>query len=144
MSSKKLNSQLATELENLINNKIDTSYFPYVQGKSIRIGHIIVRETKSRIFLVFDTKENKEIAKMFCKTSALALARQTVKKQNCLSKIQQLDDIISKNYNDAIFHKHTMRITKDSTKFFVAQTRYDIAAERTKHAKEELDSYIYI
>ena len=51
----KINSDIAQELENLINTKVDTSYFPYVRGKSIRIGHIIVRETRFG-FLVFDTK----------------------------------------------------------------------------------------
>jgi hypothetical protein len=37
-----------------------------------------------------------------------------------------------------------MRVTKDDTKFFVAQTRYDIAASKTRYAKEELDKYIYV
>ena len=60
---------------NLINNTIDKSFLPYVKGKSIRIGHVIVRETRVGFFLVFDTKENAEIAKMFCKTGAVALAK---------------------------------------------------------------------
>jgi hypothetical protein len=33
MNSNKVTPELARELENLINNKIDTSYFPYVKGK---------------------------------------------------------------------------------------------------------------
>jgi hypothetical protein len=143
MSSKKLNLKLAKELENLINNKIDTSYFPYVRGKSIRIGHIIVRETRFG-FLVFDTKNNKEVDKMFCKTSALALARVVAQGNQPNSHIMQLDKVIEKNYNDAIFYKNTMRVTSDDTKFFVAQTRYDIAASKTLYAKEELDKYIYV
>ena len=145
MSSKKLNLKLAKELENLINNKIDTSYFPYVRGKSIRIGHIIVRETRFG-FLVFDTKNNKEVDKMFCKTSAVALAKQEASGSltNPIEYIRKLDKEIEKNFNDAIFYKHTMRVTKDDTKFFVAQTRYDIAASKTRYAKEELDKYIYV
>lgn len=144
----KINPELAQELENLINTKIDTSYFPYVRGKSIRIGHIIVRETRFG-FLVFNTETNKEIDKMFCKTGALALAK-TVSKCDSGNDaspnkyIIQLDKEIEKNYNDAIFYKHTMRVTKDDTKFFVAQTRYDIAASKTRYAKEELDKYIYV
>ena len=143
MSSKKLNPKLAKELENLINNKIDTSYFPYVRGKSIRIGHIIVRETRFG-FLVFDTKNNKEVDKMFCKTSALALAKAVAQGNQPNNHIMQLDKVIEKNYNDAIFYKNTMRVTSDDTKFFVAQTRYDIAASKTLYAKEELDKYIYV
>ena len=56
----------------------------------------------------------------------------------------KLDKFIEKNFNDALFYKHTMRVTNDDTKFFVAQTRYDIAASRTLYAKEELDKYIYV
>ena len=134
----KINSDIAQELENLINTKIDTSYFPYVRGKSIRIGHIIVRETRFG-FLVFDTKANKEVDKMFCKTGALALAK-TVAQGDRPNE----NKFIEKNYNDAVFFKHTMQVTSDDTKFFVAQTRYDIAASRTLYAKEELDKYIYV
>ena len=145
MKSKNLTPQLAKELEALINRNLDTSYFPYVKGKSIRIGHIIVRETRFG-FLVFDTKNNKEVDKMFCKTSAVALAKQETSGSlsNPIEYIRKLDKEIEKNYNDAIFYKHTMRVTKDDTKFFVAQTRYDIAAAKTKYAKEELDKYIYV
>lgn len=143
MNYKKVTPTIAKELEYLINKNLDTSYFPYVKGKSIRIGHIVVRETKIGFFLVFDTKENKEIAKMFCKTAAVALAKSIARSRNQLNKIKQLDRYIEKHYNDAVFHKHTMKVTKDDTRFFVAETRYDIAAARTKKAKEELDTFIY-
>ena len=145
MNSNKLSPTLAKELENLINNKIDTSYLPYVKGKSIRIGHVIIRETRVGFFLVFDTKENKEIAKMFCKTSAVALAKSVVNKRGCtaINRIINLDKEISKHYNDAVFYKHTMRRTKDYTKYEVAKVRYDIAAAVTKIAKEKLDTFIY-
>lgn len=144
MKSKKLPPTIAQELETLINRNLDTSYFPYVKGKSIRIGHIIVRET-SFGFLVFNTKTNKEVDKMFCKTSAVALAK-TVAQGECPPNdyIRNLDKVIEKNYNDAVFYKHTMKVTKDDTKFFVAQTRYDIAASKTLYAKEQLDKYIYV
>ena len=143
MKSKKITPELAKELEALINRNLDTSYFPYVKGKSIRIGHIIVRETRFG-FLVFDTKSNKEVDKMFCKTGALALAKTVAQGSSPSASIKRLDREIEKNFNDALFYKHTMRVTKDDTKFFVAQTRYDIAASRTLYAKEELDKYIYV
>lgn len=145
MSSKKLPPSLAQELENLINNKIDMSLLPYVKGKSIRIGHVIIRETKARFFLVFDTKENKEIGKMFCKTSAVALARAVVTGLNhiAIDHIKRLDHVISKHFTDAIFYKHIMRVTKDDDKWDVAQIRYEIAASATQDAKDKLDTFIY-
>jgi hypothetical protein len=145
MNSKKFTPELALELENLINNTIDKSFLPYVKGKSIRIGHVIVRETKVGFFLVFDTKENQEIAKMFCKTGAVALAKSIVSKQNDaeIKIIKSLDDVISKNFNDAIFYKHTINVTKDDIKKRVAQMRYSVARDATQHAKDKLDTFIY-
>ena len=145
MNSKKFTPELALELENLINNTIDKSVLPYVKGKSIRIGHVIVRETRVGFFLVFDTKENTEIAKMFCKTGAVALAKSIVSKQNDaeIKIIKSLDDIISKNFNDAIFYKHTIKVTKDDIKKQVAQMRYSVARDATQHAKDKLDTFIY-
>jgi hypothetical protein len=145
MNSKKFTPELALELENLINNTIDKSFLPYVKGKSIRIGHVIVRETRVGFFLVFDTKENAEIAKMFCKTGAVALAKSIVSKQDNaeIKLIKTLDDIISKNFNDAIFYKHTINVTKDSIKKQVAQMRYSVARDATQHAKDKLDTFIY-
>ena len=63
MNSKTLSPELVKELETLVNSNIDMSLFPYVKGKSIRIKHIIIRETNFG-FLVFDTKNNKEIDKI--------------------------------------------------------------------------------
>ena len=145
MNSKKFTPELALELENLINNTIDKSFLPYVKGKSIRIGHVIVRETKVGFFLVFDTKENTEIAKMFCKTGAVALAKSIVSKQNDaeIKIIKSLDNVISKNFNDAIFYKHTIKVTKDDIKKQVAQMRYSVARDATQHAKDKLDTFIY-
>lgn len=141
-SNKKISPKLASELENLINNSLDMSFFPYVKGKSVRIKHVVVRET-SFGFLVFDTKENQEIAKTFCKTSALALAKNIAFERNRITEIKNLDKFIQKHYNDALFFKHTIRVTKDEERKFVAETRYDIAAAKTREAKEKLDRFIY-
>ena len=141
-SDKQLTPKLAADLENLINNSLDMSFFPYVKGKSVRIKNVIVRETKFG-YLVFDTKENKEIAKTFCKTSALALAKNVALDRNRVKEIQELDDIIQKHYNDAMFFKNTIRVTKDQDRKFVAETRYELAAAKTRDAKQRLDRIIY-
>lgn len=141
-SNKTVPSKLATELESLINSSLDMSFFPYVKGKSVRIKHVVVRET-SFGFLVFDTKENKEIAKTFCKTSALALAKNVALDRNRVKEIQALDSVIQKHYNDAMFFKNTIRVTKDEDRKFVAETRYDLAAAKTREAKAKLDKFIY-
>lgn len=141
-SNKDINPKLASELEDLINKSLDMSFFPYVRGKSVRIKHVVVRETRFG-FLVFDTKENREIAKTFCKTSALAIAKNVALDRNKIKEIKTLDSIIQKHYNDAVFFKHTIKVTKDRERKFVAEVRYDIAAAKTRAAKEKLDRFIY-
>jgi hypothetical protein len=137
------NSKISAELEELINRALDMSLFPYVKGKSIRIKHIIVRETKFG-FLVFDTKANKEICKTFCKTSALAVAKSVASDRGIsLERIKKLDETIRKHYTDAMFYKHTLECSTDSTRRFVAETRYDLAALKTRDAKQQLDRFIY-
>lgn len=135
------NKTLTKELSNLINKGIDLSMFPYVKGNSIRIKNVIIRET-SFGFIVYDIKLDKNVGTMFCKTSAVALAKAYLNNKG-LNNIKQLDKTIEKNYNDAVFHKHTMKITKDALKYDVAAVRYDISAAKTKVAKKELDLYIY-
>ena len=84
------------------------------------------------------------MAKTFCKTSAVALAKTYIKDDpRQVKEIERLDDIIARNFNDAIFYKHTIRTTKEEIRKFVALTRYDLAAQKTREAKELLDSYIY-
>lgn len=118
------------------------SFFPYVKGKSVRIKQYVVRETQFG-FLVFDTKNHKEITKTFCKTSALALAKSLAKNAKNADKIKELDQIIQKNYTDAVFFRNTIEVNPDTERRFVARDRYDIAAARTRSAKEQLDRIIY-
>ena len=136
------NNRLAKELSNLINNNLDLSMFPYVKGNSIRIQNVVIRSTKFG-YMVYDIKTDRSIGIMFCKTSAVALAKSYLKNGVPSNKIIDLDKIIEKNYNDAVFHRYTMKKTKDDIKYDVAATRYDISAARTELAKKELDSYIY-
>ena len=136
--------KLGSELEALINKELDTSLFPYVKGNSIRIGRFVVRENKKGFFLVYDTKDNKQIANTFCKTSAVALAKTLLNGEvRDVKEIERLDNIIARNFNDAIFYKHTIKTTKEEVRKFVAITRYDLASAKTREAKELLDSYIY-
>ena len=84
------------------------------------------------------------MAKTFCKTSAVALAKTYIKDDpRQVKEIERLDNIIARNFNDAIFYKHTIRTTKEEIRKFVALTRYDLASQKTREAKELLDSYIY-
>ena len=135
--------QLIKELESLLDSSIDLTMFPYAKGNSIRIGDYIVRSNKKWYHKVFDLSNNTLIAETFCKSSAVALAKGLAKDQHCIKNIIDTDREIMKHYNDCLFFKHTIKVTKDLTRKEVAVVRYDIARERTLRAKKHLDKYIY-
>jgi hypothetical protein len=139
----KPSNNLVKELELLINNGLKDAYLPYQKGNSIRIGHMIVRLNKKGFYLVYDSKTNSQVAKTFCKSSAIAIAKKRAQGQDVTSAVLNIDKVIQKHYNDAVFFKYTMKVTKDDLKRDVVSTRYQIAKDRTAHARGQLDKFIF-
>ena len=137
-----INTALLKELQHLIDEKLDPSLFPYQKGNSIRIGKIVVRDSKKG-FLIYDCQENRQVAITFSKTAALALAKSLSKGTNITSTVMDLDKTIQKNFMDALFFTNTIKTTKDDFKKDVSITRLEIAKARTAHAKSALDSIIF-
>jgi|TARA_B110000858_G_scaffold180395_1_gene217942 hypothetical protein len=137
-----INNKLLTELEKLIEVNLDPSMFPYQKGNSIRIGKMIVRNSKKG-FMIFDCQENKQIAITFSKTAAIALAKGLSKGNNITSKIINLDKVIQKHYNDAMFYSNTLRNTTDNVKRDISKTRLEIAKLHTEDARDALDFIIF-
>jgi len=137
--------QIVKELEALLNSSIDPAMFPYAKGNSIRVGNYIVRSNKKGYHKVYDLSENILVTETFCKTSALALAKVLAQGKGTKDEedIIKKDREIAKYYNDCLFYKHTIKVAKDATRREVAETRYDIAREKTLQAKDHLDKYIY-
>lgn len=136
------NTALLKELHHLIEENLDPSMFPYQKGNSIRIGKMIIRDSKKG-FLIFDCQENKQIAITFSKTAALALAKSLAKGNNNIDTVMNLDNTIQKNYMDALFFTNTIKTTKDEFRKDVLMSRLEIAKLRTAHAKSALDRIIF-
>lgn len=96
------NTALLKDLQDLIEVNLDPSMFPYQKGNSIRIGKMVVRESKKG-FMIFDCKDQKQIAILFSKTAALALAKSLSSGKDNTKKVMELDNTIQKNYMDALF-----------------------------------------
>lgn len=136
------NKTLLKDLQHLIEDQLDPSMFPHQKGNSIRIGKIVVRESKQG-FLIYDCKENKQVAITFCKTAALALAKSLSNGINKTQEVLNLDQTIQKNYMDALFFTNILKVTKDDVKKDITLTRLEIAKSRTATAKSALDSIIF-
>ena len=136
-----INKQILKDLQDIIEDNLDPSMFPYQKGNSIRIGRFVIRQSRAG-YLVYDIESNRQIAKTFCKTAAVALAK-SLHKGKDTSQVLDLDKTIEKHYNDCVFYKHTIKKTKDEFKKEITTVRYEIARAITSDAKQRLDSYIF-
>jgi|TARA_B110000240_G_scaffold57793_1_gene65801 hypothetical protein len=137
-----INKTLVNDLQNLIEDKLDPSLFPYQKGNSIRIGKMVVRQSKKG-FLIFDCKDKKQIAITFSKTAALALAKSLADGHDNTNKVLSLDNTIQKNYMDALFFTNTLNVSEDTFKKDITLNRLEVAKARTATAKNALDLIIF-
>jgi hypothetical protein len=137
-----MDSTLSNKLEELINDNIDKEAIPYVKGNSIRIKNIVVRKSKTG-WLIYDTETNTQLARLFCRSSALAYANVVAKGSKTIRPILELDKIIQKHYNDCVFYLHTLKKTTDETRKEVARIRYDISYLETRKATKDLEQFIF-
>lgn len=138
----KFNESLVQDLENLINENLKKITLPYVKGNSIRIRHMIIRESKKG-FLVYDSYHNRQVARTYSKVAAVALAKTCAEGENYVDFILEQDKIIEKNYIDSIFYKNTISKTHNTMRRLAAEDRYDIARERVDAARKKLDKFIF-
>lgn len=131
------------DLEDLLDVSIDPTYFPYKKGNSIRVGRYVVRENRRGFFRIFDCERNSQIAETFCKTSALALAKSLASGVDQRTRILNLDRELQKWYNDCVFYKYNIRVTKDFDRKDILEMRYDIARRKTVDAKQQLERIIF-
>jgi hypothetical protein len=135
--------KLIQDLEELLDVRIDTTVFPYQKGNSIRVGKYVVRQAKHGSCKIFNCESNLQVAETFCKTSALALAKSLSSGVDQRTRILKLDKEIQKWYNDCVFYKHGIKVTKDFARKDILEMRYDIAKRKTADAKQQLDRIIF-
>lgn len=137
-----MNPDVLKSLEDIINRGVEEVSLPYVKGNSIRIKHIVVRRSAAG-WLVYNSKTHNQVARLFCKSSAIAMAKSLAEGRGTKRTIQELDKVIQKNYYDCLFYRNTIEKTKDSIKRAITQNRFEVSVTNTKKAKKSLDSIIF-
>jgi predicted lipase len=137
-----INKDFAQTLEQFINESVNKFAIPSSNGKIIRIKHYLVRQT-AKGYVVFDISENRQIAFTNFKTSAVAIAKSLSEGKDRINQVLRLDKIISKNYNDAVFYKNTIKQSKDITVKETRRARLEIALDKATHAKQSLEDFIF-
>lgn len=130
------------DLENIVEAGVAGLNLPVVKGRAIRIGKVIIRESKSLGYLIVDTAENKTVATAYSKHGAVAIANAYLKNITINSLVHQ-DQVIEKNVNDSVFYHAGLQNCKDPFKKYVLQDRLEIAKQNIDVAKSHLDRFIF-
>jgi hypothetical protein len=137
-----IKKDFAKVLEQFINEGVEKNIIPSLTEKSVRVKHYYIRKTKSG-FVVFDTKQNKQIAYTNFISSAVAIAKSLAEGKNIINHVLYLDRKILKNYNDAIFYKNVIQNSKDPQVIETRRARLELALEQTTYAKQNLEDFIF-
>jgi hypothetical protein len=137
-----MNLELIKSLEEIINEGIEQIALPYKKGNSIRIKHMIVRKSAAG-WLVYDSKNNRQIAALFSKSAAIALAKGMAQDKDVFNKVKRADQAIKKNYIDCLFYRNILKKTNDLQLKAVTEIRCEVSLQNTQSARESLDNIIF-
>jgi len=138
-----MNSEyIAAQLEEIVNKGLEDFPIPYQKGNSIRIKYLVIRKSPKG-YLIYDTRDNKQITRTVFKSSALAIAKNLAHGKDYTHKILELEEKMSKHYNDAVFFKNSIKRSKDPFKIEITETRLDIALTESQRVRDILDRYIF-
>ena len=133
--------KLSKQLRTFIDEQAEKICMPIQQGNSVRIKDFVVRRNPYG-FLVYDIRQNRQIATTFTKTAALAMAKQ-LSNNHKVDVIRNTDSLIEHKYNECVFYKHTIARTDDDVRRESAKIRYDIAWEDLLKLRDTLECYIF-
>ena len=136
-----MNKDLLNNFKEIVDNVDVSVLFPSKSGNRLNIGSYSIRSSKNG-YLVRSYKTNTIIAETYSKSAAIAIAKTLSKKQEHLSKILELDQVIRKHHTDCIFYKHTMRTTTNPIKYESTSFRYEISKHKTDEARNRINGYI--
>lgn len=137
-----ISNKLLNELEEIVNKGLESIAVPVSRGNSIRIKHIVIRKS-SKGYLIYNTKDNQQVAKTMFKSTALAIAKNLAEDKDVIQTLLELDKLMLKHYADAVFYKNTIKKTSDRFRKEVTQTRLSITIEETHKVRNTLDRYIF-
>jgi len=133
--------QAVRDLEEIVSNNIDKFKFPEINGNTIRIGHMLIRNSKQNGYVVVNTKLNKTVATTYSKRGAIATAIANIKNKNH-KNILYYDSIIEKNVNDSQFYFYAIKNSAELSKRQAVLNRFEESKYKIDWARRALDNYI--
>ena len=133
---------LLYDLEEIVNRGLEDSAIPHQRGNSIRIKHVVVRKSPKG-YLIYNAKENCQVARVVFKTTAVAIAKNLAQGNDITEKLIEYDKVMLKHYNDAVFYKNSIKKCKDDFIREIRETRLDISIEESRRVRSQLDRFIF-
>jgi hypothetical protein len=131
----------ADELQSLVDKIIPQYTLPYKEGKTIRIGKMIVRRSTKHGYIIVDTDDNATVSTADTKHGALAIAKASLGGHR-IDQLQQKDHIAAKHLNDAMHYSYIISRTTDESRKFILETRLELAKSKLDSINTDLESYI--
>jgi hypothetical protein len=136
-----LDSDTVDTIIDFVDQKITKYVIPYKKGNTVLIGNYAVRYSKE-MYLIFDCKSNMMIDQTFSRAAAIAIAKFLNTDIDIRAKIHQLDNILHKNYTDAIFYKNVIKNSTNNTTRAIREARLQVALEKTQSAYSDLEQFV--
>jgi hypothetical protein len=130
------------QLQSIIDNGIKNNPLPYRKGNSIRIGKIVIRESSTQGYIIFDSELSQKVAIAGSLRGAIAVAKKYMQNQD-YQQAKFLDMRYVKYLNDSVFYKETVAKSKDPVRKFIAQDRLDIAEDEMLATSKSLEDIIF-
>lgn len=131
----------AETLQSLVDKIIPQYTLPYKEGKTIRIGKMLVRRSTRHGYIIVDTDDNATVSTADTKHGALAIAKASMGGHR-IDRLQQKDHIASKHLNDAMHYSYIISRTTDENRKFILETRLELAKAELDSINTDLESYI--
>ena len=137
-----ITEKLLNDLEEIVNRGLEDSAMPHQRGNSIRIKHVIIRKSPKG-YLIYDAKENKQVVRVYFKSSAVAIAKNLAQDNDITDEVVVFDQMMLKHYNDAVFYKNAIKMSDDPFKIEIRETRLDVSIRESQRVRSLLDRFIF-
>ena len=143
----------STQTDNMNTEKLEaqiydmavrSGMFVPVDSRSFRYKKYMILRGPDDRWNVFLMPTKQLIASTFLKVTAFAMVKMHEKRvSHRMQELEDHDSQFQKNYNDSVFYKNTMNVSKDSVRRDNALWRYELVNEKVKSAKSQIDRIFY-
>jgi hypothetical protein len=133
---------LSKELETLIHKMLVSHPLPYKKGKSIRVGPVVIRESRQQGFIIFDCIEQTQLAITYSKGAALAVAKCHINKQD-YQEVLRLDRIFQKHDIDCLHYQYIIGKSSNESLRYVNINRLEISEAESEIAKQDIEDILF-